>query len=187
MSAGLRFGLITMLVQYVGLFMLGFHTGLLVGLVGLCGLELYYIPPSAWFTLGVLLAAGLVFALLTLYFQVRISWAVQRTEYYNVMGSSSSFRFFIIKEEFTMQKSLTILGSALYGGAVIMTTTDFFIENSLVLTWVWERVKVDRLIDRNLRVLDTVGSSSMKGRPYTFFSDRKAQPTWFLLSSDVSL
>ena len=59
-----------------------------------------------------------------------------------------------------MQKSLTILGSALYGGAVIMTTTDFFIENSLVLTWVWERVKVDRLIDRNLRVLDTVGSSS---------------------------
>jgi len=122
MSAGLLFGLITMLVQYVGLFMLGFHTGLLVGLVGLCGLELYYIPPSAWFTLGVLLAAGLVFALLTLYFQ----------------------------------KSLTILGSALYGGAVIMTTTDFFIENSLVLTWVWERVKVDRLIDRNLRVLDTV-------------------------------
>ena len=27
MSAGLLFGLITMLVQYVGLFMLGFHTG----------------------------------------------------------------------------------------------------------------------------------------------------------------
>ena len=29
MSAGLLFGLITMLVQYVGLFMLGFHTGVL--------------------------------------------------------------------------------------------------------------------------------------------------------------
>ena len=27
MAAGLLFGLITMLVQYVGLFMLGFHTG----------------------------------------------------------------------------------------------------------------------------------------------------------------
>ena len=94
MSAGLLFGLITMLVQYVGLFMLGFHTGLLVGLVGLCGLELYYIPPSAWFTLGVLLAAGLVFALLTLYFQVRILWAVQRTEYVQCNSDSLIISFF---------------------------------------------------------------------------------------------
>ena len=31
MSAGLLFGLITMLVQYVGLFMLGFHTGVQEG------------------------------------------------------------------------------------------------------------------------------------------------------------
>ena len=60
-----------MLVQYVGLFMLGFHSGLLAGLVGLCCVELYYVPPTAWLTLGVLLATGLVFALLTLYFQVK--------------------------------------------------------------------------------------------------------------------
>jgi len=33
-SAGLLFGLITLLVQYVGLFMLGFHGGLLLGLIG---------------------------------------------------------------------------------------------------------------------------------------------------------
>ena len=72
-SAGLLFGLITMLVQYVGLFMLGFHTGLLAGLVGLCCVELYYVPPTAWLTLGVLLATGLVFALLTLYFQVKLN------------------------------------------------------------------------------------------------------------------
>ena len=72
-SAGLLFGLITMLVQYVGLFMLGFHSGLLAGLVGLCCVELYYVPPTAWLTLGVLLATGLVFALLTLYFQVILS------------------------------------------------------------------------------------------------------------------
>merc|ERR1711884_559822 len=98
--------------------MLGFHTGLLAGLVGLCGVELYYIPPTAWSTLGVLLATGLVFALLTLYFQ----------------------------------KSLTILGSSFYGGAILLATTDYFIQDSLVLDWVWERVKVssDWLI---LRVL----------------------------------
>lgn len=94
MSAGLLFGLITMLVQYVGLFMLGFHTGLLGGLVGLCGVELHYTPPSAWLTLGVLLATGLTLALLNLYFQ----------------------------------KSLTILGSSLYGGAILMVTTDYFLD-----------------------------------------------------------
>ena len=33
MSAGLLFGLITMLVQYVGLFMLGFHTGAVQGII----------------------------------------------------------------------------------------------------------------------------------------------------------
>lgn len=121
-SAGLLFGLITMLVQYVGLFMLGFHTGLLGGLVSLCFVEIYYTPPSAWLTLGVLLAVGLLFALLNLYFQ----------------------------------KSLTIFGSALYGGAVLMSTTDFFLEDSLVLHWVWERVKVDRMVDNNISALDTI-------------------------------
>jgi len=121
MSAGLLFGLITMLVQYVGLFMLGFHTGLLGGLVGLCCVELYYTPPSAWLTLGVLLSTGLLLALLTLYFQ----------------------------------KSLTIFGSSLYGGAVLMATTDYFIQDSLVLDWIWERVKVD-LEDKHVDIMATI-------------------------------
>lgn len=122
MSAGLLFGLITMLVQYVGLFMLGFHTGLLGGLVGLCGVELHYTPPSAWLTLGVLLATGLTLALLNLYFQ----------------------------------KSLTILGSSLYGGAILMVTTDYFLEDSLVLNWVWERVKVDRMVEEGKGAVETL-------------------------------
>jgi len=122
MSAGLLFGLITMLVQYVGLFMLGFHTGLLSGLVGLCCVEMYYVPPSAWLTLGVLLSSGLIFALLTLYFQ----------------------------------KSLTILGSSFYGGAILLGTTDYFLQDSLLLDWVWERVKVDRIIDNNIDIMDTI-------------------------------
>ena len=37
-----------------------------------------------------------------------------------------------------------------------MTTTDFFIQESLVLDWVWERVKVDRIIDKNIQILDTI-------------------------------
>ena len=60
------------------------YSGLLVGLVGLCGVELHYTPPSAWLTLGVLLASGLTLALLNLYFQVifstwlTIHWEVDR-------------------------------------------------------------------------------------------------------------
>lgn len=121
-AAGLLFGLITMLVQYVGLFMLGFHTGLLLGLLGLCGVEIYMIPHSAWITLGALLASGLLFALLNLYFQ----------------------------------KSLTIFGSSLYGGVVITTSLDFFIQDSEFLKWIWDRVKVDRFADTDVNILETL-------------------------------
>ena len=48
-------------------------SGLLGGLVGLCCVEIHYTPPSAWLTLGVLLATGLTMALLNLYFQVTIN------------------------------------------------------------------------------------------------------------------
>ena len=44
------------------------------------------------------------------------------------------------------QKWLTIFGSSLYGGAILMVTTDYFLEDSLVLGWVWERVKVKQIL-----------------------------------------
>jgi len=119
-SAGILFGLITLLVQYVGLFMLGFHGGLLAGMVGLVsthlvreGLHSYspetgpFQPHSPWISVAVLLANGLVAALFNLYFQ----------------------------------KSLTILNSALYGGAVVATGIDYFVENSVMLMWVWNKVR----------------------------------------------
>lgn len=111
-SAGILFGLITLLVQYVGLFMLGFHSGLLIGIIGLCVVEQWYIPPSPWITVGVLLSCGLVMALCNL----------------------------------CLQKSLTILGSALYGGAIIATGLDYFLENSLMLLWIWDKVRVQESI-----------------------------------------
>ena len=90
-SAGLLFGLITLLVQYVGLFMLGFHGGLLLGLIGLVVADISrmliieqnkytengallgedYTPlHSPWISVGTLLASGLVMSLCNLYFQV---------------------------------------------------------------------------------------------------------------------
>ena len=76
LSAGLLFGLITLLVQYVGLFMLGFHSGLLLAVVGLCagdltGVDWIPSPPSAWASVGILILSGLAMALLNLCFQVR--------------------------------------------------------------------------------------------------------------------
>ena len=78
-SAGLLFGLITLLVQYVGIFMLGFHGGLLLGLLGLVASDTiaaavnnahnYHSP---WISVAVLLSTGLVVSLFNLYFQVSL-------------------------------------------------------------------------------------------------------------------
>ena len=77
-SAGVLFGLITLLVQYVGLFMLGFHGGLILGIIILCSFEIFghslSSPDSGdpWISVGILLLCGLVMSLCNLYFQVRI-------------------------------------------------------------------------------------------------------------------
>ena len=42
------------------------------------------------------------------------------------------------------QKSLTIFGSALYGGAIVATCLDYFLEGSVMLLWVWDKVRVKR-------------------------------------------
>ena len=43
---------------------------------------------------------------------------------------------------FLLQKSLTIFHSALYGGAVITTGLDYFVAHSVMLMWVWDRVRI---------------------------------------------
>jgi len=115
LSAGVLFGMITLLVQYVGLFMLGFHTGLLTGLLTLCAIEVFVHSQDPWCGLAILLATGLLFALFNLYFQ----------------------------------KSLTIIGSSFYGGAIFATAADYFLQNSVNIKWIWARVKVDQVISND--------------------------------------
>jgi len=70
LGAGLLFGLITMLVQYVGLFMTGFHTGLFAGVVALATAEQFrWQPATVWTSAAVLLGSGLLAAVLNLYWQ----------------------------------------------------------------------------------------------------------------------
>lgn len=68
-GAGVLCGLITMLVQYVGLFMTGFHLGLLLAVAGLVITEWFVHPSTKWVPIGAVFGTGLIFALLGLYFQ----------------------------------------------------------------------------------------------------------------------
>jgi hypothetical protein len=78
--AGFLFGLITMLVTYVGLFMLGFHLGLLLSCATL--IVIYLLQPfvdsveppnSAWIIFAIFMTLGLIGSCATLYFQKGIS------------------------------------------------------------------------------------------------------------------
>lgn len=68
-GAGIICGLITMLLQYVGLFLTGFHFGVAIGVTVLIILEQYHHPETKWIPIGVLVGVGLLFALLSLRFQ----------------------------------------------------------------------------------------------------------------------
>ncbi|MPC30167.1 Transmembrane protein 198 [Portunus trituberculatus] len=67
-----------------------------------------WVPSSVWPVVGILLASGLLLAILTLYFQ----------------------------------KGLTILGTAISGGAIMSATLDYFIEKFLMVHWFGDRLKV---------------------------------------------
>lgn len=71
LCAGLLFGLITMLIQYVGLFMTGFHTGLLLAIAGLAIYDhfLENRPTTYWLCVVVLLGSGIFFAVINLYWK----------------------------------------------------------------------------------------------------------------------
>lgn len=74
--AGFLFGLITLLVAYVGLFMLGFHLGLLIAMASLIVIYLtapfvdwLLVPSSGWILFAIFMTLGLTGACGTLYFQ----------------------------------------------------------------------------------------------------------------------
>ncbi|XP_047544025.1 transmembrane protein 198 [Vanessa tameamea] len=112
--AGLLFGLITMLIQYVGLFMTGFHTGLLLAIAGLAIYDhfLESRPNTYWLCVVVLLVSGIFFAVVNLYWK----------------------------------KVLTVFGTSVYGGAVIATCLDYFLERMVMLKWLWERAKLEPVV-----------------------------------------
>ncbi|XP_046375919.1 transmembrane protein 198-like isoform X1 [Haliotis rufescens] len=106
-GAGILCGLITMLVQYVGLFLTGFHLGLALAIAVLIVLEQFMHPSTKWIPIGLLVGLGLLFAFLILKFQ----------------------------------KCFTILGTSIFGGALMVAFLDYFIEKFRMVLYVWDRVK----------------------------------------------
>jgi len=68
-GAGILCGLITMLVQYVGVFLTGFHLGFLGAVSGLCIAEEFVQSSTKWTPIGSVFGAGLLCALIALRFQ----------------------------------------------------------------------------------------------------------------------
>ncbi|CAB4056492.1 unnamed protein product [Lepeophtheirus salmonis] len=110
LGAGFLLGTITLLIQYVGIFILGFIAGVLAGIASLSALQysLIYIPTSPWICVVVLLLFAVSSSLANLCFQ----------------------------------KSLTIVCSSFYGAAIISATLDYFIEHSVMLFWLWDKIKI---------------------------------------------
>lgn len=114
LCAGILFGLITMLVQYVGLFMTGFHTGLLLCLVSIAMADVAgYRIATLWTSSSLLMGFGVFFALITL------NW----------------------------KKGMTIVGSSLFGSAIVIASLDYFVEKLVMVLWIWEKALKRRTIE----------------------------------------
>ena len=109
LAAGVLCGLITMLVQQVGLFSIGLNFGILLAVVALVIMEQFYHPSTKWITIGVLFGSGLLFAVLCLYFQ----------------------------------RGLTIMGTAIFGSALMIAALDYYIEMFMMVNYVWDRMKAE--------------------------------------------
>ena len=109
LGTGFLFGLITMLVYYVGLFVTGLHTGLLIGVVILTILEHHLdLGGNMWIPVGILLGSALVLAVMTL----------------------------------TYQKAMTIVGTSIYGGAILAAALDYYVEKWRMVLWMWDHIKL---------------------------------------------
>lgn len=106
LGSGLLIGLLTMLVQYVGLFFTGFQLGAAIGVVSLIVVDLFFFVPIHWIRIGVICGSGLICAIVTLKFQ----------------------------------KGGMILGTSVFGGALMVSCLDYFIEQLAMVTFVWGEV-----------------------------------------------
>lgn len=94
LGAGILFGLITMLIQYVGLFMTGFHTGLLLGLISIAAADvLHYKINSVWTNSSILMGFGVISAFMTLAWK-KGRWSIEKV--INILWCNCESKFSFI-------------------------------------------------------------------------------------------
>ena len=66
---GFVLGLITVMLYYVGLFLTGVLSGLLLAVASLLVINFFYTPNSVWISAGVLVVSAIIFAIIIMLFQ----------------------------------------------------------------------------------------------------------------------
>jgi hypothetical protein len=109
LSIGVLFAFVALLVQYIGLFLLGVTSSITVVTFILVVVDLFYTNKSAWLCIGLLFLCATLIASLTLRFQ----------------------------------KTFAILNTSSIGATLLLISLDFFIENNLLVDYVFELYKVN--------------------------------------------
>lgn len=109
LSIGVLFAFVALLIQYIGLFLLGITSSISVVTCIFILIDLFYTNKSAWLCIGLLFLCATVVASFTLKFQ----------------------------------KSFTILNTSAIGSGLLLIALDFFVENNLLLDYIFELYKVN--------------------------------------------
>ncbi len=109
LSIGVLFAFVALLVQYIGLFLIGITSSVSVVTCILILIDLFYTNKSAWLCIGLLFVSATIVASITLKFQ----------------------------------KSLTIVNTSIIGSALLFIAIDFFVENNLLVDYIYELYKVN--------------------------------------------
>ena len=109
LSIGVLFAFVALLVQYIGLFLIGITSSVSIVTCILILIDLFYTNKSAWLCIGLLFVCATIVASITLKFQ----------------------------------KSLTILNTSIIGSALLLIAIDFFVENNLLVDYIYELYKVN--------------------------------------------
>ncbi|KAH9520060.1 hypothetical protein Btru_059846 [Bulinus truncatus] len=104
-GAGILLGLVTMLIQHIGLFLTGFSLGVSAAAIIFLVVD-QLAHPDMWVPIVIFTVLGIIFGLLSLKFQ----------------------------------KTFTIIGTSVIGGALCLSGIDYFVETLRMALYFWDRV-----------------------------------------------
>lgn len=149
LSIGVLFAFVALLIQFIGLFLIGITSSLSIVTCILILIDLFYTNQSAWLCILLLFICATVLASFTLKFQ----------------------------------KSLTIFNTSSIGSALLVIAIDFFVENNLLLDYLYELYRVNgnsyNTFERQKALLKSISSEDF----LTSTSTRKTSKSYLSTES----